>query len=109
MKAVRAAVALFWALMGLIVTGKAVPISGQVNDTLGNAALTNARVTFFTPDLRLFREQRTDAFGKYSLTLVAEGNYRLGVAAVGYEYQERPVAISNVPVTNNFSLVIETN
>src|SRR6266478_6919328 len=109
MKAVRIAVGVSCALMMLILTGRGVPLSGQVKEALGNNAVVGARVTLFSPDLRLFQEQRTDAFGNYSLTLVAEGNYRLGVAAVGYEYQEREVAVSNVPVTNDFTLGAETN
>lgn len=95
--------------VGLVVTGRAVPLTGHVKESLGNNAVVGARVTLFSPDLRLFREQRTDGAGKYSLPLVAEGNYRLGVAAVGYDYQERAVTVSSAPVTNNFTVVVETN
>ena len=109
MKAVRVAVGVSCALMVLIENGHAVPISGQVKEVPGNNAVVGVRITLFSPDLRLFREQRTDGFGKYSLPLVAEGNYRLGAAAVGYEYQEVALAVSNVPVTNNFTLGTETN
>src|SRR5436309_10253865 len=109
MKAVRVVVGVSCCLMVLVVAGKAVTISGQVKEALGNSVVVGARVTFFSPDLRLFREQRTDALGKYSFGYIAEGNYGLGVAAVGYEYQERAVTISNIPVTNNFHLGAETN
>ena len=104
----RVAVGLFCGVM-LIENGWGVPLSGEVKESLGNNAVVGGRVTLFSADLRLFREQRTDLSGRYSLPLVAEGNYRLGVAAVGYEYQERPVTVSNAPVTNNFALSVETN
>src|SRR5215813_5600580 len=81
---------------------EAVPLSGQVKENFGNNAVVGARVTLFTSDLRLFREQRTDGLGRYSLGLVVEGNYRLGVAALGYDYQERVVTVSNLPITNDF-------
>ena len=85
------------------------PISGQVKENAGNNAVVGARVTLFTPDLRLFREQRTDLSGRYSLGFVAEGNYRLGVAAIGFEYQETAITVGSVALTNNFTLVLETN
>ena len=66
-------------------------------------------MTLFTPDLKIFREQRTDAAGNYSFSYVAEGTYRLGVSALNYEYQERSVTVSNTPVTNDFLLTAETN
>src|SRR5438034_2951191 len=109
MKAVRVVVGVSCALMLLVVDGKAMPISGQVKEALGNSTVAGARVTLFSPDLRLFREQRTDALGNYSFGYVAAGNYWLGVAAVGYEYQERAVTISDIPVTNNFIVGAETN
>jgi hypothetical protein len=90
-------------------TSEAVLLTGQVKESLGNNAVVGARVTLFNSDLRLFREQRTDLSGKYSFDLVAEGNYRLGIAALRYEYQERGVVVTNAPVTNNFVLLLETN
>src|SRR5882672_1268421 len=109
MKAARIAVGVSCALMVLGVNGRAVPISGHVTEALGSNAVVGARVMLFSSDLRLFREQRSDGQGNYSFTVVAEGNYRLGVAALGYEYQERALTVWNVAVTNNFSLQPETN
>src|SRR6266850_3003237 len=109
MKAARIAVGVSCALMVLGVNGRAVPISGHVTEALGSNAVVGARVMLFSSDLRLFREQRSDGQGNYSFTVVAEGNYRLGVAALGYEYQERALTVSNTAVTNNFSLQTETN
>ena len=97
---------------GLIaVFGRAVPITGVVSDSSpSNAVVAGARVMLFTPDLQLFREERSDAQGSYSFNYVPEGMYRLGVAALDYEYQERSVVVSNAQViTNNFSLGVETN
>src|SRR6266478_1203066 len=109
MKAARVAVGVCCALILLIESGRAMPISGRVIEALGNNAVVGARVTLFSSDLRLFREQRTDGFGRYSLPFVAEGSYRLGVVAVGYEYQEVAVVVSNAPMTHVFFVGAETN
>jgi hypothetical protein len=90
-------------------SGRAVPLTGVVKESSSINAIVGARVTLFTPDLRLFREQRSDAQGNYSFSYVAEGTYRLGVTALNYEYQERSVTVSNAPVTNAFTLGVETN
>src|SRR6266498_2749777 len=100
MKAVCAV--LLCAMLSITIRSRAVPLSGQVKENLANNAVVGARVTLFSPDLRIFREQRIDLAGRYSLNLIAEGNYRLGIAAIGFEYQERAVSVSNLPVTNNF-------
>src|SRR5712691_8582426 len=106
MKAVRAALGMF-CLMVLIMTGSAVPLSGRVLQNLGSNSVVGARVTLFTPDLRIFREQRTDGSGTFQFSYIAEGTYRLGVAALNYEYQERTVVVSNAPVTNVFFIGAE--
>ncbi len=72
-------------------------------------AVAGARVTLFTPSLQLFREQRSRSDGRFQFDYVGEGDYRLGVAAMGFEYQERSLSVSNVAVTQNFILVAETN
>ena len=90
-------------------SSKGVPVTGRVEDVSSSNAVGGARVTLFTTDLRLFREQRSDGQGNFTFSYVAEGSYRLGVAAVGYDYQEREVTITNLGVTNNFSLRAETN
>jgi len=63
----------------------------------------------FTKDLRFFREQRSDAQGSFQFNYIGEGTYQLGVASLGYDYQERTLTVSNVPVISGFALLTETN
>ncbi|MDB6111266.1 MAG: hypothetical protein JWR69_3016 [Pedosphaera sp.] len=95
----------FWACT----TIQAVSVSGQIRESASSYAIPGARVTLFSADLRFFREQRSDAVGNFQIGYIGEGTYRLGVAALGYEYQERTVTVSNTPVTLSFNLVAETN
>ncbi len=99
------------AALALAVTAEtqAVSVTGQVARSVSSTAVVGARVTLFTPDLQLFREARTDAGGAYQFSLVGSGNYQLGVAAPGFEYQQRTVAILNAPVEASFLLIAETN
>jgi hypothetical protein len=87
----------------------AVPVSGVVLDTPGNQAIGNARVTLFSGDLQYFRETRTQSDGTFEFEYVGSGSYFLGVAALNYNYQQRPVAVSASAVTNLFTLTRETN
>ena len=88
---------------------RAVSVSGQVTRSVSSNAIAGARVTLFTPDLQFFREARTDAGGAFQFSLVGSGSYELGVAALGLEYQQRTIAVSNVSVAANFLLSAETN
>lgn len=87
---------------------KAVPVTGQVSDASSNA-VARARMTLFTSDLRFFRETRTTTDGVFQFDYIGAGTYRLGVAAVGYNYQESPIVISNAAVAQDFRLSAETN
>jgi hypothetical protein len=88
---------------------KGVLVSGRVTQGVASNAVTGARVTLFTPDLQVFREQRSGTNGSFGFGYVGEGTYRLGVAAVGLEYQERNVSVSNTAVSGSFNLSVETN
>lgn len=88
---------------------KAVLVSGRVTQGVASNAVAGARITLFTPDLQLFREQRSGTNGSFGFTYVGEGAYRLGVAAVGFEYQVQSVSVSNAAVPASFNLFAETN
>jgi hypothetical protein len=88
---------------------RAVPVSGQLRESPSSNVIAGARVTLFTPDLRFFREQRSDGSGNFKFDYIGAGNYRIGIAAIGYEYQESAVTVSNVPVSDDFLLITETN
>lgn len=88
---------------------RASQVAGQLANAVNGNPIAGARVTLFTPSLQLFREQRSGSDGRFQFDYVGEGDCRLGVAAIGFEYQERSVSISNVAVTQNFVLVAETN
>src|SRR5687768_11589732 len=91
------------------VRATAVPVSGNVFFGGTMVPVTNARVTLFTMNLQFFREVRTATSGAFLFQHVGEGSYRLGVAARGFEYVERALAISNTAAATNFSLMAETN
>ncbi len=84
-------------------------VSGRVSEDATSNAVVSARVTLFTPDLRFFREIRSDAQGKFAFSVVGTGDYRLGVAAVGFEYREMPLTVSNLVAVADFALQPETN
>jgi galactose oxidase-like protein/carboxypeptidase family protein len=87
----------------------AVPVSGTVIEALGGPGIENARVTLFSADLQYFREARTRSDGTFEFQYVGSGTYRLGVAAINYDYQERALIVDALSVTNLFSLSRETN
>ena len=95
--------------LGITAETRAVSVTGQVARSVSSNAIAGARVTLFTPDLQFFREARTDAGGAFQFSLIGSGNYEFGVAALGFEYQQRTVAISNAPIATNFLLSAETN
>lgn len=75
----------------------------------GGAPVANARVTLFVPDLSVFAERRTDAFGAFAFEAVPAGTYRLGVAAKNYAYDERTLIIGAASTTQSFALQPETH
>ena len=88
---------------------RASQVTGRVTDVLTSDAVVGARVTFFTPDLRLFREIRSAADGAFAFSAVGFGTYRLGVTALGHEYQETNVTVTGLVAAANFILRPETN
>ena len=53
------------------------------------------------------QEVRTGTDGAYSMSTVPTGQYSLGVAARGLEYQEVAVSVGAGPVTRDFALALE--
>jgi hypothetical protein len=90
-------------------TSLAADLTGRVIDSTTSNPVASARVTLFTPDLQFFRENRTDLNGNFQFINIDGGTYQLGVAARGYEYQERTIAVSIIPVPENFTLSAEIN
>ena len=80
--------------------------AGSVSGTViaDEAPVPNARVTLFVPTLEQFFEQRTDARGGYAFGNVPLGEYRLGVAAVSYEYQEVEASVKDTHLIVDFDL-----
>jgi hypothetical protein len=105
MKSTAASLAAF---VALCLAAHGVSIVGMVQDG-SSSGVAGARVTLFTPELRYFEEERTGADGRFEFQYVAAGNYRLGVAALRYEYQERSVSVSNQVVDVVFTLGPESN
>jgi len=95
--------------LGITAETRAVSVTGQVARSVSSNDIAGARVTLFTPDLQFFREARTDAGGAFQFRFIGSGSYQLGVAALGFEYQQKTVASSNAPVAANFLLSVETN
>ena len=97
--------------VGLLASSRlpAVSITGQVSDIVSSNRVASARVTLFTPDLRIFREARTATNGTYRFDYTGWGTYQLGLASPGFEYQEITISVSNRPLALDFSLVAETN
>ncbi|MEO6182798.1 MAG: galactose oxidase-like domain-containing protein [Verrucomicrobiota bacterium] len=104
-------IVLFTVIVGLLapLRSAAVSITGQISETVSSNGIAGARVTLFTTDLRIFREERTVANGSFRFDYIGSGMYQLGVASSGYEYQETTVTISNAAVALDFGLQPETN
>src|SRR6266508_4271941 len=88
---------------------RASQVTGQLTNAANGNAIAAARVTLFTSDLRLFHETRSDIAGDFSFERVGFGSYRLGVAALGYEYNEATLSVTGLVVSVNFALRTETN
>ena len=84
-------------------------VVGEIRDISTSNAVVGARVTLFTPELQFFKETRSDTSGSYVFGRIGLGTYRLGVAAIGREYQETSVSVTGLVATVNFSLKPETN
>lgn len=84
-------------------------VTGQLTNAAGGSPVSGARVTLFSSDLLLFRETRSDNGGVFSFERVGLGNYRLGVAALGREYEETSVSVTGLVASVSFALRSESN
>ncbi|MEE9213051.1 MAG: carboxypeptidase-like regulatory domain-containing protein, partial [Phycisphaeraceae bacterium] len=91
---------------GLISHVSAGSVSGMVQ--ADGAPVSNARVTLYVPSLSVFVETRTGVDGSFAFDNVPNGRKRLGVAAVGYDYQEVLIDVSDFPWVRNFALEPES-
>ena len=84
---------------------KAPRLLGRVLSSSTAQPVAGARVTIFTPDLTFFREVRTGPNGRYSATQLPTGFFRVGVAALGLQYEETTVNI--LPGDNQFMVLLD--
>jgi hypothetical protein len=84
-------------------------LGGIITRQSDGAAIAQARVTLFRPNLSFFRETRTASDGSYAFTYVPAGSFMLGVAALGQEYVESVVVLASGPNSRSFTLQPETN
>src|SRR5437867_475433 len=77
---------------------RASSLSGTIMASAGpGSPVARARVMLFDPTLTTFQETRTDVQGSYGLE-APSGTYRLGVAALDFEYQEVSVTLGPGPL-----------
>ncbi len=83
---------------------------GDVNGTVQaeGVPVAGARVTLLVTSLTEFFETRTTADGSFGFTRIPDGAKQLGVAAVGYDYQEVTVDVSGVPWQQDFVIEPES-
>ncbi len=97
-------------LLGASTASLAATVNGKVRMSFGpGSALEGARVTLFLSDLSFFREVRTGADGRYSLTGVAPGAYRLGASKPLFEYREVGITVSEPSATADLLLGPESH
>ncbi|MBI3413504.1 MAG: DUF1929 domain-containing protein [Candidatus Aenigmarchaeota archaeon] len=84
-------------------------LEGTIQERSSGNFIKQARITLFTTDLSFFREARSDGQGYYQFGNIPAGSYQLGVAALGQEYEEVAVVISESLSTKSFNLGPETN
>jgi len=95
--------------LAMCLSVRASQVTGQLTNAANGNAIAAARVTLFTSDLRLFRETRSDIAGDFRFEKVGFGDYRLGVAALGYEYVETSASVTSLVASVDFGLRSETN
>lgn len=76
--------------------------------TANGAALPDARVTLFSPDLSYFRETRSLPNGQFLLNGIRPGKWRLGVAARDFDYEQLTVRVANSTLVRDFRLEPES-
>jgi len=90
------------------VAAHAAKVSGLVSAAPAGVPIVSARVTLFTPNLRFFREVRSNADGAFEFANVPSGTYQIGASAAGREYREATLVVSGAVVTRSISLGAET-
>ncbi|MCH8824865.1 MAG: DUF1929 domain-containing protein [Planctomycetes bacterium] len=99
-------------ILALILT---IPFSvegvGSVSGTISSGAspISDARVTLFTKSLTVFLETRSDNNGEYFFDPQSKGQHLLGVAAVGYDYEQVMADVSATPLDVDFQLEAESH
>ena len=83
-------------------------VAGSVRELGSLLPVAGARMTLFRGDLSFFREVRSDASGAYLFAGVPPGTYRLGAAALGFDYQEVQVAPDSRLLVQHFLLSPES-
>ena len=81
---------------------------GRVENVQGDP-VSGARVTLFVASLEIFRETRTDDDGIFRLVETVEGTYRLGVAALRYDYEEYQLSVEHFDAVTDVSLQPESH
>jgi hypothetical protein len=72
-------------------------------------AIANARVTVFSESFSFFAEARSDAPGVYSIANVPSGTYKIGCAALRFEYVEQSLTVGEGNLQRDFSLSPEVH
>lgn len=101
-----------WLLLfvfSIVPLNRSVQLGGRITEESSASPLPGARVTLFTPNLKVFREIRSEQDGAFMMPHVADGTYRLGVASLHYEYEEREVLVNGTNLFELFDLRAETN
>ena len=83
-------------------------VVGSVQELGTLLPVLGARLTLYTPDLGFFREARSDASGAFLFSGVPPGTYRLGAAALGFDYAEVAVSPAARVLVQRFLLAPES-
>lgn len=99
------------ALLTVLGTGATAAHAASVSGVViaSGEPVANARVTLFTPGLEAFFETRALGDGSYSMDRIVPGKYELGVAAVGYEYEQIGVNVGTGLLLADVSLEVESH
>jgi hypothetical protein len=83
---------------------------GDVSGTVQaeGTPVAGARVTLFFTSLSEFFETRTAADGSFAFTGIPNGAMQLGVAALGHDYEETTIDVSDFPWEQDFALEPES-
>ncbi|HEX5725055.1 MAG TPA: TonB-dependent receptor [Longimicrobiaceae bacterium] len=84
------ALLLCWAVPARAQTGS---IEGTVRDVVNNTPVVGARVEAVAPDGRAAASTTTDESGRYRLTGLAPGNYRVVISGTGFDAREVGVSV----------------